>query len=327
MEPVSWSLEKYYLEIILPLIQKHKVIRFRKTDTRLANNGLSHQLQNLRCRVNYHALKFSPHIDKLGQKLISILKKSGDFVVLHLRYEMDMLSFSGCTHGCSDDEIEELTRMRYRIDWWKYKEIISEDKRLEGLCPLTPEEASLTLQALGIPRNTTIYIAAGQIYGGERRMAALKSAFPTTVEKEMLLSSDELGPLLNHSSQMAALDYMVSLASDVFIPTYDGNMAKLVEGHRRYNKFQKSIIPNRKALVELFDLYQDENISWDQFSKAVMDAHVNRWGQPRNREVIKGQPKVEDYFYSNPQECLNSNSLRIPYLGFSYYKYANLYLS
>lgn len=50
----------------------------------------------------------------------------------------------------------------------------------------------------------------------------------------MLLSLDELRPFHNHSTQMAALDYLVSVASDVFIPSYDGNMARVVEGHRRY---------------------------------------------------------------------------------------------
>lgn len=49
----------------------------------------------------------------------------------------------------------------------------------------------------------------------------------------MLLERDDLQQFQNHSSQMAALDFMVSVASNTFIPTYDGNMAKLVEGHRR----------------------------------------------------------------------------------------------
>jgi hypothetical protein len=53
------------------------------------------------------------------------------------------------------------------------------------------------------------------------------------VRKEKLLLPDELRPFQNHLTQMAALDYMVSLASDVFIPSYDGNMARVVEGHRR----------------------------------------------------------------------------------------------
>lgn len=53
------------------------------------------------------------------------------------------------------------------------------------------------------------------------------------VRKETLLEPSDLRFFQNHSSQMAALDYLVSLESDIFVPTYDGNMAKVVEGHRR----------------------------------------------------------------------------------------------
>ncbi|CAL9210095.1 unnamed protein product [Musa hybrid cultivar] len=303
MPPVSWSSEKYYLKQILPLVRKHKVIHFNRTDARLANNGLPLRLQKLRCRINYEGLRFTPEIEALGDKLISILRRSGFFVVLHLRYEMDMLSFSGCTHGCSDKETEELTRMRYAFPWWKEKEIVSEKKRLEGLCPLTPEETALVLRALGFTRDSLIYIASGEIYGGERRMAALRASYPKIVRKEMLLSAEELRPFQNHSTQMAALDYLVSVASDVFVPTYDGNMAKVVEGHRRYAGFRGTIVLDRREIVELLDLLQDGKLSWDQFSTAVKEVHKNRMGQPTLRKVIPGRPKEEDYFYANPQEC------------------------
>ncbi|KAE9605542.1 hypothetical protein Lal_00025130 [Lupinus albus] len=304
MPPVSWSNEKYYLEQILPLFGKHKVLHFNRTDTRLANNGLPLDLQKLRCRVNYQALKFTSQIENLGHRLIQILQENGPFVALHLRYEMDMLAFSGCTQGCTDNEAEELKRMRYAFPWWREKEIVSKERRSQGLCPLTPEEAALVLRALGFGRETQIYIAAGEIYNGERRLAQLRAAFPRIVKKETLLTRDDLQQFQNHSSQMAALDFMVSAASNTFIPTFDGNMAKLVEGHRRYSGFKKTILLDRRKLVELLDMHQNGTLAWNEFADSVRQFHESRIVRPTRRRVILDKPKEEDYFYANPHECL-----------------------
>lgn len=97
---------------ILPLIQKYKVVHLNRTDARLANNDQPMDIQRLRCRVNFSALRFTPQIEELGRKVIQILRQNGPFIVLHLRYEMDMLAFSGCTQGCDRDEVNELTEMR-----------------------------------------------------------------------------------------------------------------------------------------------------------------------------------------------------------------------
>ncbi|XP_039028974.1 rhamnogalacturonan I rhamnosyltransferase 1-like [Hibiscus syriacus] len=82
---------------------------------------------------------------------------------------------------------------------------------------------------------------------------------------------------------MAALDFTVSVASDTFIPTYDGNMAKVAEGHRWYLGFKKSILPDRKKLIELLDLHQNGTLPWDDFALAVSQTHEKRMGQPFRR--------------------------------------------
>ncbi|KAI3467204.1 hypothetical protein Pfo_023867 [Paulownia fortunei] len=303
MPPISWSDISYYTDKILPGgLKKHKILHFQKTDSRLANNGPL-EVQKLRCKVNYRALKFTAPIEKMGKKIVKILRKRGKFLVLHLRYEKDMLAFSGCNEGCTDEEAKELQGLRYSIPWWKNKNINSTSTRLAGLCPLTPEETAVTLKALGVDRKTQIYIAAGDIYGGEKRLATLRAAYPNMVKKETLLPSSDLLPFKNYSSQMAALDYIVSLESDIFFPTYGGNMARVVEGHRRYLGFKQTIQPDQKALVDLIDKYR-RNLNWQEFELGVKKAHANRYGNPAKRTVIPGKPKEEDYFWSNPQECL-----------------------
>jgi hypothetical protein len=99
---------------ILPLVQKYGVLHFNKTDTRLANS-VPLDMQLLRCHANYHALRFAPHIEVLGWKLVKILQARGRFMVLHLRYEKDMLAFSGCTKGCTPEEADDLTQMRWDL--------------------------------------------------------------------------------------------------------------------------------------------------------------------------------------------------------------------
>lgn len=309
MPPISWSHISYYHNQILPLIQKHKVLHLNRTDARLANNGLPLDIQKLRCQVNYASLKFTSQIEELGRRVIRILRKNGPFLVLHLRYEMDMLAFSGCTEGCTREESDELTRMRYAYPWWKEKVINSYVKRKDGLCPLTPEEIALVLRALGIDRSMQIYIAAGEIYGGKRRMSSLTSEYPNVVRKETLLEPSDLKFFQNHSSQMAALDYLVSLESDIFVPTYDGNMAKVVEGHRRIMGFKNTILLDRKLIVDLVDRYNSGSLPWDEFSKQIKSVHANRMGSASRRTVIPDKPKEEDYFYANPQECLRDPNL------------------
>lgn len=140
-------------------------------------------------------------------------------------------------------------------------------------------------------------------------MAALTSAYPNVVRKETLLQPSDLMFFQNHSSQMAALDYLVSLESDIFVPTYDGNMAKVVEGHRRFMGFKKTILLDRKLIVELVDQYNSGSMLWDEFSSLIKSVHANRMGAASKRTVIHDKPKEEDYFYANPQECLRDPNL------------------
>ncbi|XP_021301670.1 uncharacterized protein At1g04910 isoform X1 [Sorghum bicolor] len=311
----SWSGASYYEEV-KELWKNQKVVHIPKSDSRLANNGLPIDIQRLRCRCLYQALRFSDLIEDLGKKLVERLRSRGKYIALHLRYEKDMLAFTGCTYSLSDSEANELRIMRERTSHWKLKDINSTEQRYEGNCPLTPNEVGIFLRAMGYPESTWIYLAAGEIYGGEKYISKLRSYFPNLVSKEMLATKEELEKFNNHASQVAALDYIIAVESDVFVPSHSGNMAKAVEGHRRFLGHRKTITPDslicRKGLVELFDLLEKGDLmEGPKLSSLVTEMHKYRQGAPRKRygslPGSKGRARLrtEESFYENPfPECI-----------------------
>ena len=74
-----------------------------------------------------------------------------------------------------------------------------------------------------------MYRAGGEPFGGAQALQGLVEEFPNVVTKEMLAREGELSPYINRSSAMAALDYIVSLSSDVFLPSHGGNMGRVMQ--------------------------------------------------------------------------------------------------
>ncbi|GJU79847.1 GDP-fucose protein O-fucosyltransferase, partial [Tanacetum coccineum] len=181
--------ERCYQIRVLPVLLKKHAVQLSKFDYRLSNK-LETDLQKLRCRVNYHALKFTDPINKMGQKLVNRMRKMGKhYVALHLRFEPDMLAFSGCYYGGGEKERKELGKIRKR---WKTLHSNNPDKeRRQGRCPLTPEEVGLMLRALGYSKDVHLYVASGEVYGGDETLAPLRALFPNIHSKDTIATKEK----------------------------------------------------------------------------------------------------------------------------------------
>ncbi|XXG39139.1 hypothetical protein AAC387_Pa01g0178 [Persea americana] len=288
---------KCYQTRVVPALQKRHVVQLTKFDYRLANK-LDTDLQKLRCRVNYHALQFTDPIVEMGRKLTQRMReKSKHFIALHLRFEPDMLAFSGCYYGGGEKERTELGAIRKR---WKTLHTSNPDKeRRHGKCPLTPEEVGLMLRALGFGNDVYIYVASGEVYGGEETLAPLKALFPNFHSKDTLASKEELSPFSSFSARMAALDFIVCDESDVFVTNNNGNMARMLAGRRRYFGHKRTIRPNSKKLYSLF--LNRANMTWEAFASKVRTNQRGFVGEPNEVRPGRGE------FHENPSTCICEN--------------------
>ncbi|KAK9059221.1 hypothetical protein SSX86_021840 [Deinandra increscens subsp. villosa] len=299
---------QFYLDEVLPILTKRHVLQLTKFDYRLAND-LDEELQRMRCRVNYHALRFTKPIQNLGQKIVMEMRKMAPrFIAIHLRFEPDMLAFSGCYYGGGDKERNDLGEIRKR--WTTLPETSPDGERKRGKCPLTPHEVGLMLRALGFENNTYLYVASGEIYGGEETLKPLRELFPNLYTKEML-ANEELRPFLPYSSRLAAIDYMVCDESDVFVTNNNGNMAKILAGRRRYMGHKRTIRPNAKKLNALF--LKREKLPWESFAKKVKAAQQGFLGEPDELKMGRGE------FHEYPSACICKKPFKFSDLGRNYH--------
>ncbi|BAT75309.1 hypothetical protein VIGAN_01315000 [Vigna angularis var. angularis] len=76
MQFKSWTGMDYCENEIAALWDSFNIIRASKSDSR-ANNNIPPDIQKLRCRACYEALRFSPRIEKMGKTLVERMRSFG----------------------------------------------------------------------------------------------------------------------------------------------------------------------------------------------------------------------------------------------------------
>ncbi|XP_075646947.1 O-fucosyltransferase 20 [Castanea sativa] len=278
------------------------VLLLRSLDSRLTKD-LPSDLQKLKCKVAFHALRFAPPILELGNKLAERMRSKGPYLALHLRMEKDVWVRTGCLPGLSheyDEIVNNERKQRPELLTAKSK-MTYHERKLAGLCPLNALEVTRLLKALGAPKNARIYWAGGQPLGGKEALLPLTQEFPYFYNKEDLALPGELEPFANRASLMAAIDYIVSENSDVFMPSHGGNMGHAIQGHRAFAGHKKHITPNKRQMPPYF---LNSSLSEAEFNSIIKELHYESLGQPELR-TNKGGRDVTKY---PVPECMCNDS-------------------
>ncbi|KAL3624100.1 O-fucosyltransferase 27 [Castilleja foliolosa] len=190
----------FYLHHVLPVLHKHSVVELVVPDGGCLQAQLPQNLeeyQKLRCRVAYNALRFRQEVQELGTKILYRIRASGrPFIAYDPGMTRDALAYHGCAELFQDVHTELIQHKRA---WMIKRGIVkgnltvdSAERRLNGLCPLMPEEIGMLLRAYGYSWDTIIYLSGGEVFGGQKKLIPLHSMFENVVDRTSLTLPWEL---------------------------------------------------------------------------------------------------------------------------------------
>ncbi|XP_058090464.1 O-fucosyltransferase 13 isoform X2 [Magnolia sinica] len=230
-----------YVESVLPSLLQHRYISITPAMSQRRDRYPLYAKAAL-CQACYNALRLTKALEDKGLELLNAIPKP--FLSLHLRFEPDMVAYSQCEYsGLSPASMAAIDIARGDRKPWTGD--AARVWRNRGKCPLTPNETAFILQALSIPTNTTIYLAAGD---GLLELEGLTSVYKNVYTKSTLLNDEDF--MRMHGNTKAALDYYVSINSDAYIATYFGNMDKMVAAMRTLKGLFRTLLLSRKAFAD-----------------------------------------------------------------------------
>eukprot|EP00240_Pyramimonas_obovata_P002210 CAMPEP_0118941938 /NCGR_PEP_ID=MMETSP1169-20130426/35013_1 /TAXON_ID=36882 /ORGANISM="Pyramimonas obovata, Strain CCMP722" /LENGTH=514 /DNA_ID=CAMNT_0006886837 /DNA_START=341 /DNA_END=1885 /DNA_ORIENTATION=- len=290
--PIGASAEWWQKRMPAVLTRVHKVeIPSLYKRLNVSYYSLPQPARYLWCYVNFHALKFVDKIEELATRLHDRL--GGKYVAVHMRLEEDMLSKLG--PACLPENMDNVTKMElaeqittFAKEVWGegWKGLDPKTALQRGKCPMTERQVIEVLLALGLSTNSTVYVAGGTphpVFTTPNSTVEFlreehpQQAIPKVVRKEDILTVEEHNWLKDSPSKMAALDYLLSLYSDVFVRTIGGNMGHSLSVHRSYLG-RYTLQPNKQALWSIAE--GGWRFGMRGFFEEVRDAHPGtdlRW--------------------------------------------------
>nr|GEV18310.1 O-fucosyltransferase 27 [Tanacetum cinerariifolium] len=386
----------YYLHHVLPVLVRHSVAELVVSDGGCLQAILPPDLeeyQRLRCRVAFHALNFRQEVQELATKILLRLRAPGrPFIAYDPGMTRDALAYHGCAELFQDVHTELIQHRRL---WMLKRGIVkgnltvdSNAQRLNGSCPLMPEEIGIILRAYGYSWDTIIYISGGEVFGGQKKLIPFHAIFENVVDRTSLTTPWELNKIYGREANLVdkhpkappsaekemkyetwktsgqrprplpppparpksyhiegwwgwvaesdnepestvielrtnahkllweAIDYMVCVEADVFVPGFDRDgkgrpsFASLVMGHRLYQSATaKSFRLDRKEIAKHMEDISDNLYEVNQTWVKSVRSHLNKSLLDGLTEESKVSKSLSFLSFPVPEcSCLRSES-------------------